>query len=63
MIVNGHLKVMKDGRIVQSGKYDDLIADKDGELSKQMAAHDQSLRQVNPAKAHGLPKSKNRRSR
>ncbi|VAH82613.1 unnamed protein product [Triticum turgidum subsp. durum] len=50
--------VMKDGRIVQSGKYDDLIADKDGELSKQMAAHDQSLSQVNPAKAHGLPKSK-----
>ncbi|KAM3334244.1 hypothetical protein ACQJBY_028971 [Aegilops geniculata] len=50
--------VMKDGRIVQSGKYDDLIADKDGELSKQMAAHDQSLSQVNPAKANGLAKSK-----
>uniref|UniRef100_A0A453G411 ABC transporter C family member 3 n=1 Tax=Aegilops tauschii subsp. strangulata TaxID=200361 RepID=A0A453G411_AEGTS len=50
--------VMKDGRIVQSGRYDDLIAEKDGELSKQMAAHDQSLSQVNPAKAHGLAKTK-----
>ncbi|KAI5007080.1 hypothetical protein ZWY2020_047028 [Hordeum vulgare] len=50
--------VMNDGRIVQSGKYDDLIADKDGELSEQMAAHDQSLSQVNPAKAHGLAEIK-----
>lgn len=58
MAVNGHLKVMKDGRIVQSGKYDDLVSVKDGELSKQMAAHDQSLSQVNPAKAHGLAKTK-----
>lgn len=50
--------VMKGGRIVQSGRYDDLIADKDGELLKQMAAHNQSLSQVNPAKTHGLTKSK-----
>ncbi|KAI4964922.1 hypothetical protein ZWY2020_057838 [Hordeum vulgare] len=34
--------VMSDGRIVQSGKYDDLIADK-MEALRQMAAHDQSL--------------------
>ena len=61
MAVNGYLKVMKDGRIVQSGKYDDLIADKERELSKQMAAHDQSLSQANPAKAHGLTKSKQRK--
>ncbi|CAM0884177.1 unnamed protein product [Alopecurus aequalis] len=53
--------VMKDGRIVQSGKYGDLIADKEGELSKQMAAHNQSLSQVNPAKAHSLTKSKQRK--
>uniref|UniRef100_A0ACD5XBQ4 Uncharacterized protein n=1 Tax=Avena sativa TaxID=4498 RepID=A0ACD5XBQ4_AVESA len=53
--------VMKDGRIVQSGKYDDLVADKDGELSKQMDAHNQSLSQVNPAKAHGLTKRKQRK--
>uniref|UniRef100_A0A0D9V952 Uncharacterized protein n=1 Tax=Leersia perrieri TaxID=77586 RepID=A0A0D9V952_9ORYZ len=50
--------VMKDGRIAQSGKYDDLIADRDGELSKQIAAHNQSLSQVTPAKAHGLTKNK-----
>jgi hypothetical protein len=39
---------MKDGRIVQSGKYEDLIADPNGELVRQMAAHRKSLNQVNP---------------
>uniref|UniRef100_A0A6V7QSI1 ABC transporter C family member 15 n=1 Tax=Ananas comosus var. bracteatus TaxID=296719 RepID=A0A6V7QSI1_ANACO len=38
--------VMREGRIVQSGKYGDLIADNDGELVRQMAAHSHSLRQV-----------------
>ncbi|OEL30062.1 ABC transporter C family member 3 [Dichanthelium oligosanthes] len=51
-------KVMKEGRIVQSGIYDDLIADKDGELSKQMDAHNKSLSQVTPAKVHGLTRNK-----
>ncbi|OQU86955.1 putative ABC transporter C family member 15 isoform X3 [Sorghum bicolor] len=50
--------VMKDGRIVQSGKYDNLIADKDGEFSKQMDAHNKSLSQVNPAKVQGLGTNK-----
>ncbi|CAL4956364.1 unnamed protein product [Urochloa decumbens] len=50
--------VMKEGRIVQSGKYDDLIADKDGELSKQMDAHNKSLSQVTPAKVHGLARNR-----
>jgi len=49
---------MKDGRIVQSGKYDNLIADKDGEFSKQMDAHNKSLSQVNPAKVQGLGTNK-----
>ncbi|OAY80458.1 ABC transporter C family member 3 [Ananas comosus] len=39
-------KVMREGRIVQSGKYEDLIADNDGELVRQMAAHSHSLGQV-----------------
>ncbi|KAH7515548.1 hypothetical protein FEM48_Zijuj10G0038500 [Ziziphus jujuba var. spinosa] len=39
--------VMKDGRIVQSGKYEDLIGDPSGELVSQMAAHRKSLSQVN----------------
>jgi hypothetical protein len=54
---------MKDGRIVQSGKYDDLIIDKDGELSKQMDAHNQSISQVTPAKVHGLGRSKKHKKR
>ncbi|XP_010027279.3 putative ABC transporter C family member 15 [Eucalyptus grandis] len=41
--------VMKDGCIVQSGKYEDLIADPHGELAKQLSAHRQSVNQVNPA--------------
>ncbi|KAM7484114.1 hypothetical protein LguiA_000123 [Lonicera macranthoides] len=40
--------VMKDGIIVQSGKYQDLIADPKGELLKQMTAHSKSLHQVIP---------------
>ncbi|KAJ0969122.1 hypothetical protein J5N97_021999 [Dioscorea zingiberensis] len=44
--------VMRDGKIVQSGKYEDLIADTDGELMQQMAAHKQSLSQVTPSKEH-----------
>uniref|UniRef100_A0A0D3EXH8 ABC transporter C family member 13 n=1 Tax=Oryza barthii TaxID=65489 RepID=A0A0D3EXH8_9ORYZ len=55
--------VMKDGRIVQSGKYDDLVADRNGELSMQMAAHNQSLSQVTPAKAHVLTKNKSHKRR
>ncbi|KAE8730152.1 DNA-binding protein GT-1 [Hibiscus syriacus] len=39
--------VMKDGLIVQSGKYEELIADSDGELVRQMNAHRKSLDQVN----------------
>ncbi|KAL4638735.1 hypothetical protein ACB092_03G167700 [Castanea dentata] len=39
--------VMKAGRIVQSGRYEDLMADSNGELVRQMAAHRKSLNQVN----------------
>lgn len=42
---------MKDGSIVESGSYNDLISNPDGELVKQMAAHHQSLDQVNPPKS------------
>ncbi|KAG9446395.1 hypothetical protein H6P81_012523 [Aristolochia fimbriata] len=38
--------VMRDGAIVQSGKYEDLIKDTDGELVRQMTAHNQSFSQV-----------------
>lgn len=41
---------MKNGRIVQSGKYKDLIAETTGELVTQMAAHSKSLNQVKPPK-------------
>ncbi|KAK9090191.1 hypothetical protein Sjap_023368 [Stephania japonica] len=41
--------VMKDGKIVQSGKYEELIAVSDGELVRLMAAHSQSVSQVNSA--------------
>lgn len=41
--------VMKDGIIVQSGKYEDLIADPNSELVRQMTAHSKSLDQVNPS--------------
>lgn len=48
---------MKDGRIAESGKYQDLISNPDGELVKQMAAHSKSLNQVNPPKSLRLAKS------
>ncbi|KAF9591440.1 hypothetical protein IFM89_004138 [Coptis chinensis] len=38
--------VIKDGSIVQSGKYEDLIANPYGELVRQMSAHRQSLSQI-----------------
>ena len=38
---------MNDGRIVQSGKYEDLIADPRSELVRQMDAHRKSLNHVN----------------
>lgn len=40
-------KVMKDGRIAQSGRYQDLTADLSGELISQMAAHRKSLTHCN----------------
>ncbi|XP_075660090.1 putative ABC transporter C family member 15 [Castanea sativa] len=40
--------LMKAGKIVQSGKYEDLIVDPNGELVRQMAAHRKSLNQVKP---------------
>lgn len=42
--------VMKDGRIAQSGRYQDLIVDLSGELISQMAAHRKSLTHVNTCK-------------
>uniref|UniRef100_A0A803PH73 ABC-type xenobiotic transporter n=1 Tax=Cannabis sativa TaxID=3483 RepID=A0A803PH73_CANSA len=42
--------VMKDGRIAQSGRYQDLIADLSGELISQMAAHRKSLTHVSTCK-------------
>ncbi|KAJ8773515.1 hypothetical protein K2173_005761 [Erythroxylum novogranatense] len=41
--------VIKDGVIVQSGKYEELMADSTGELVKQMLAHRKSINQVNPS--------------
>lgn len=49
-------QVMKNGRIVESGKYQDLISNPDGELIKQMAAHHKSLNQVNTPKSIPLAK-------
>ncbi|KAL0364281.1 UNVERIFIED_CONTAM: ABC transporter C family member 3 [Sesamum angustifolium] len=49
--------VMKGGRIVESGKYEDLISKTDGELIKQMAAHSKSLNQVKPPKTTNSAKS------
>lgn len=45
---------MQDGEIVQSGKYDDLIKDTDGELIRKMAAHNQSLSQVTSPQKHSF---------
>ncbi|CAL8993905.1 unnamed protein product [Prunus brigantina] len=39
--------VIKDGQIAESGKYEDLIADPNGELVRQMSAHKKSFDQVN----------------
>ncbi|PKU86433.1 putative ABC transporter C family member 15 [Dendrobium catenatum] len=44
--------VMKDGKIIQSGKYEELIANVDGELVRLMAAHKKSLYQVSSHKKH-----------
>ncbi|MQL77246.1 hypothetical protein Taro_009652 [Colocasia esculenta] len=44
--------VIRDGRIVQAGKYEDLIADSDGELVRQVAAHKKSLSQVPTTEEH-----------
>ncbi|XP_020595040.1 ABC transporter C family member 3-like, partial [Phalaenopsis equestris] len=46
--------VMKDGKIVQSGKYEELIASVDGELVRLIAAHKKSLNQVIPHMEHNL---------
>ncbi|XP_020229838.1 putative ABC transporter C family member 15 [Cajanus cajan] len=40
--------VMKDGRIVESGRYKDLIACPNCELVQQMAAHQDAVNQINP---------------
>ncbi|KAM3358614.1 putative ABC transporter C family member 15 [Capsicum galapagoense] len=47
--VSDLILVLKEGRIVQSGKYNKLIADPDGELQRHMVAHSKSLDQVNPS--------------
>ncbi|BFG16207.1 hypothetical protein CerSpe_024800 [Prunus speciosa] len=39
--------VIKDGQIAECGKYEDLIADPNGELVRQMSAHKKSFDQVN----------------
>ncbi|XP_051122471.1 putative ABC transporter C family member 15 isoform X2 [Andrographis paniculata] len=49
--------VMKDGKIAESGKYQDLIANPDGELTKLMASHRSSLSQMNNQKKMSLAKS------
>ncbi|CAL9154202.1 unnamed protein product [Musa hybrid cultivar] len=49
--------VMRDGKVVQSGKYEELMEDASGELAQQMAAYDQSLCQVNPSKEKDLSMS------
>ncbi|KAG6601577.1 ABC transporter C family member 3, partial [Cucurbita argyrosperma subsp. sororia] len=42
--------VMKNGHIVQSGKYAELISDSNGELARHIAAHRRSLNGVKPLK-------------
>ncbi|WOL16121.1 hypothetical protein Cni_G24903 [Canna indica] len=46
--------VLREGMVVQSGKYEDLMKDTKGEFVQQIAAHSQSLSQVNPPKELGL---------
>ncbi|KAJ4842421.1 hypothetical protein Tsubulata_017632 [Turnera subulata] len=41
--------VMKDGRIVQSGEYKELLSEPNGELNRLMIAHFQSLSEASPA--------------
>ncbi|KAJ1401992.1 P-loop containing nucleoside triphosphate hydrolase [Sesbania bispinosa] len=40
--------VMKDGKIVEFGRYNDLIACPNSELVQQMAAHQETVNQINP---------------
>ncbi|XP_027342453.1 putative ABC transporter C family member 15 [Abrus precatorius] len=40
--------VMKNGKIVESGRYKDLIACPNCELVQQMAAHQETVNQINP---------------
>ncbi|OIW00626.1 hypothetical protein TanjilG_09107 [Lupinus angustifolius] len=40
--------VMKDGKIVESGRYEDLMACSNCELVQQMAAHEETVNQINP---------------
>ncbi|KAG5604952.1 hypothetical protein H5410_026444 [Solanum commersonii] len=55
--------VVKDGRIAQSGKYSELIADPDGELLRHMVAHNKSLDQLKPSqKGSCLTKGKNQKN-
>ncbi|XP_042385542.1 putative ABC transporter C family member 15 [Zingiber officinale] len=46
--------VLRDGKVVQSGKYQELMEETDGELVQQMAAHNESLSQVRPSDENGL---------
>ena len=39
---------MKDGKIVESGRYKDLTACPNCELVRQMAAHEETVNQINP---------------
>lgn len=48
---------MKEGKIVQQGKYEDLIKQMDSELVRLIAAHEESTRQVSPSKDIGLQDS------
>ncbi|GAB2256879.1 hypothetical protein Droror1_Dr00022938 [Drosera rotundifolia] len=40
-------KIMKDGKIAQMGKYEDLINDLENELARQMVAHRKTFNEVN----------------
>ncbi|XP_074586209.1 putative ABC transporter C family member 15 [Curcuma longa] len=46
--------VLRDGKVVQSGKYQELMEEADGELVQQMAAHNESLSQVSTSDENGL---------
>lgn len=49
--------VVEDCITVESGKYQDLILNHDGELIRQMVAHSHSLNQLSPPKHIGSGKS------